>query len=190
MQLRVRELRKERGWTLQQLADRIGTTAQTVQRLETKNMTVSTDWLERFGRAFSVDPIELLVSSGSADLALRGDIASDGRLLPLQGNEAGSLDVGALMRVTDPVAVRLTDQCNGHPAGTVLICERLSGRNMENAIGHDALAALSEDDIVYGRVLRGQAESFSVVPHRQGARVWYDVQISWLALPRAAIRRL
>ena len=52
MKTRIREFRKERRWTLQDLARQVGTTAQTVQRLETANMTVSTDWLERFGEAF------------------------------------------------------------------------------------------------------------------------------------------
>ena len=40
MQTRIRELRKRRGMTLQQVADIVRTTPQTVQRLETANMTV------------------------------------------------------------------------------------------------------------------------------------------------------
>ena len=46
MQTRIREFRKLRGMTLKELADKIKTTPQTVQRLETANMTVSMEWLE------------------------------------------------------------------------------------------------------------------------------------------------
>jgi transcriptional regulator with XRE-family HTH domain len=57
---RIRELRKLSGLTLKDLADAIGTTPQTVQRLETGSMTVSTDWLFRFAQVLRVQPSELI----------------------------------------------------------------------------------------------------------------------------------
>lgn len=60
MRTRIKEFRKASGLTLKQLADAMGTTPQTVQRLETDNMTVSTKWLERFAKALGVRPDELL----------------------------------------------------------------------------------------------------------------------------------
>jgi transcriptional regulator with XRE-family HTH domain len=57
---RIWELRKLSGLTLKDLADAMGTTPQTVQRLETGSMTVSTDWLFRFAQVLRVQPSELI----------------------------------------------------------------------------------------------------------------------------------
>lgn len=60
MKTYIREFRKSRGMTLKQLADKINTTPQTVQRLETDNMTVSMAWLEKIAIALQVEPYKLL----------------------------------------------------------------------------------------------------------------------------------
>lgn len=57
---RIREVRKARGYTLKALAEAIGTTPQTIQRLETATMNVSMAWLTRIGAEFGLKPYELL----------------------------------------------------------------------------------------------------------------------------------
>ena len=59
---RIREVRKARGYTLKELAEKIKTTPQTVQRLETATMTVSITWLEKIAVALEVATYELLAS--------------------------------------------------------------------------------------------------------------------------------
>lgn len=56
---RIKLARRDRGLTLLQLAQLCGTTAQTVQRLEAANMTMSLDWLERICDALKLDPATL-----------------------------------------------------------------------------------------------------------------------------------
>ena len=51
---RIRYHRKLRRWTQPELARRIGTTAATVSRLETADMSVSIEWLQRFADVFGV----------------------------------------------------------------------------------------------------------------------------------------
>jgi len=58
---RIRIIRKQQQMTLKQLADAVGTTPQTAQRLETGNMTVSMEWLEKIARALGVTTADLLV---------------------------------------------------------------------------------------------------------------------------------
>jgi transcriptional regulator with XRE-family HTH domain len=58
---RIRVIRKQQGLTLKQIAYAIGTTPQTAQRLETGNMTVSMEWLEKIARALDVPIADLLV---------------------------------------------------------------------------------------------------------------------------------
>ncbi len=57
---RLRAARKDAGLTLQDMAVRCKTTAQTIQRLETYNMTLSIDWVEKMAKAVGVEPHLLL----------------------------------------------------------------------------------------------------------------------------------
>ncbi len=190
MKTRIREFRKARKWTLIELAKRIGTSAQTVQRLETSNMTVSTSWLERFGEAFNVDPVQLLVSPDQINPMVLGEIGADGRLLPDAKGVARPLgvDPGAIVR--DAVCVRLAVATGGHPAGTVLVCERQSGRNIQNAVGSDALAGFADGDIVFGRIINGEGDRYTIVPMSADATTWYDQELEWVAPPRMSLRML
>lgn len=62
---RIREQRKRFGLTLKQLGDALGTTPQTVQRLETGNMTVSMTWLLKIARHLEIEVQDLLPQSTS-----------------------------------------------------------------------------------------------------------------------------
>jgi transcriptional regulator with XRE-family HTH domain len=56
MAAKLRRERKSRGMTLQDIAKKIGTTPQTVQRLETASMTLSTLWVDKLCAALEMDP--------------------------------------------------------------------------------------------------------------------------------------
>ena len=73
---RIREIRKERGLTLQQVAERADTTAQTIGRLETGMRTLSIDWVERIAKALDADSSELLSLPSEGDLEITGRIAA------------------------------------------------------------------------------------------------------------------
>lgn len=179
METRIRHFRKLRGWTLQDLAERIGTTAQTIQRLETSNMTVSTDWLERIGAALGVPPISLLSGGDGHEIALLGALGRDG-ILRDQGSSDGtaiSLDVPA----ERPVAVRLADPVGPYPAGAVLIGNKLEGAAMLGALGKDALVQISTGAIVLRRVVRGRGDTFTLVPLEPGGDIRYDEEVNWIA---------
>lgn len=55
----LRRIRKEKGVTLKQLAQRADTSPQTIQRLETGNMTMSLDWLETLCKGLNISPAPL-----------------------------------------------------------------------------------------------------------------------------------
>jgi len=61
----VRAYRKLRGMTLLQIAGICGTTPQTIQRLETANMTMSLDWLQALADALKVEPYQLVGGQGA-----------------------------------------------------------------------------------------------------------------------------
>lgn len=56
---RLRTARKDAGLTLQDMAISCRTTAQTIQRLETNNMTLSVEWVEKMAAAAGIEPLLL-----------------------------------------------------------------------------------------------------------------------------------
>ncbi|MCH8347963.1 MAG: helix-turn-helix domain-containing protein [Proteobacteria bacterium] len=77
---RIREIRKQKGLTLQEVAGRCGTTAQTIGRLETGMRTLSLDWVNRIAKAlgvprqaivFAIDQPRLVPSEGCESVAVR-----------------------------------------------------------------------------------------------------------------------
>lgn len=186
MKTRIRELRRERGWTLQDLAGRIGTTAQTVQRLETNNMTVSTDWLEKFGEAFGLDPVSLFDDPSEDRAVVRGIIEADGQVLPptSQHREAIRFDGNIC---ANPLVYWVSGRIADIPAGAYLAAEKLEGRNIENAVGLDAVAALENGRVAFGRIIRGTEGRFTIIPPAAKADVLYDQWLTWVGKPVAAL---
>lgn len=60
---RIKELRTLAGMTLEQVAEKGGTSLQTVQRLETGKMRLSEKWMRQLAPALGVQPHELMTSS-------------------------------------------------------------------------------------------------------------------------------
>lgn len=60
MDNRILELRKERGLTLAQLAEKTGSTAQQIGRLEKGERRLTTDWMAKIARALDVLPEDLM----------------------------------------------------------------------------------------------------------------------------------
>ena len=60
MKNRIRELRKSRGLTLQELAELVNSSNQQISQLETGRRRLNVDWLERLSKALECHPMELL----------------------------------------------------------------------------------------------------------------------------------
>lgn len=179
MQTRIREFRKLRGMTLKELADKINTTPQTVQRLETANMTVSTDWLEKIARALLVEPADLLGTRSSREIQLIGRIGDQGRINRVQQEQTSiiHLDVPA----DNPVAARLDANIGYFEAGSVLIANRFREADMDNAHGVDCLVAVADGPVLLRKLIRGRENGWTLVPHENGLEIQYDQTIDWAA---------
>jgi len=60
MELWIRRLRQKKGWTQAQLAERMSTSQQNVQRLETGRISIDLDWIKKLGAAFDMHPKDML----------------------------------------------------------------------------------------------------------------------------------
>jgi transcriptional regulator with XRE-family HTH domain len=103
MATRIREFRKLRNMTLQHLALKVGTTAQTIQRLETDNMTVSLDWLERIAVVFGVPAAALLMTEETKGIPVVGDVNAAGQVVPAAPPLRG---LNLVIAAADPIAIR------------------------------------------------------------------------------------
>jgi transcriptional regulator with XRE-family HTH domain len=186
MQTRIREFRKLRGMTLKELADKIKTTPQTVQRLETANMTVSTDWLEKIARALLVEPADLIGAQTSREIRLIGRVGEQGRVTRVQNEQANivHLEVPA----DNPVAVRLDISVGTFEAGMVLIANRLREEDLDNAHGVDCLVGLENGSVLLRRIIRSRNGGWTLVCHENGGEVQYDQNIEWAARIIMAIK--
>lgn len=176
---RIRHYRQMRGWTQADLAHRVGTTAATVSRLETEEMSVSTDWLQKFAAAFRVQIADLLDEPARARIPLLGTIGRDGVLAPERAAyaERVTLDVPA----ERPVAVRLAADVGPYRAGDVLIANRFDGADISNAVGYDCLAGLPDGGVVLRRVVKGRGGRYTLVPDEPGGAVRHDEPLEWAA---------
>lgn len=69
----IRQLREARGWTLQEVADKIGVKNPHISMLENGTRGLSVDMLYRLARAFEVHPFEITEGPVSGTTADEGE---------------------------------------------------------------------------------------------------------------------
>ncbi|MBL4758409.1 MAG: helix-turn-helix transcriptional regulator [Rhizobiales bacterium] len=173
-------MRKAKGWTLRQVGDLVGTTAQTVQRLETANMTVSTDWLDRFARAFSVQAVDLIRDKRLAGIPIYGHLGPDGILNNAKTDSSDLERLSLTSPAQDPVAVRLSRAIGPYRAGATLIGNRLANENHDENQGRDALVMTPDNQLVLGRAIWRES-NLTLVSLSDGGTIWFDMDAEWVA---------
>lgn len=89
---RVYALRRERGWSLAELAERAGTTASQIMKLEKSQRRLDFNWVKRLAAAFEITEQELIGRLPSAPLnpfmiPVIGEIAAGNWREAIQHNE-------------------------------------------------------------------------------------------------------
>jgi transcriptional regulator with XRE-family HTH domain len=196
MSTRIREFRKLRGMTLHALAKQVGTTAQTIQRLETGNMTVSLDWLMRIADVFGMPAAALLVSDTTASVPILGDLDATGLVTPPPaGDPATALSL--VIAAPHPVAVHVAVgvQPHGSERGYHAGCWLIGGKadlDVDSSMEpRDCLVATSDGRIV---LQRASVEAGRVIHDRLGISIGpgfsdtAPVEVSWIAPVLMAVR--
>lgn len=102
MKNRLREFRKARGLTLEQVAEAVGTSHQQVQRLETGARRLTLEWLTRLAAAMEYEPADLIGRHKPEHIALL-------RLIAGLNEQQTKVIMGAVRGV-------LGDAAHPHPA--------------------------------------------------------------------------
>ncbi len=186
MMTRIREVRKAKGLTLHEVAERCAppTTAQTIGRLETGTRTVSVGWLNRIAAALGVEAADLVTLPERNDVpvaAILGDGSATAPRKPMallapspQGRMIGILvDVGQ----------------GDYRAGDTLWAEQLSPEDFGRAINRDVLAPRPVGRFAFGRLVATEASRVQILPASAGARQQV-LDPPWIAVVRQLIRAL
>lgn len=178
MKTRIRHFRKMKGMTLRQLAQLVGTTPQTIQRLETSNMTVSTDWLEKIAEALEVRISDLLDDGLIRGIPRLGASVRDGRVAPGPQSDLFTLDIPA----DDPVAVEITNTIGPYIAGSFVVGKRYSEGNLINAVGRNSIVGLKDGALLLRRVIQlPTSGEFSLLTFDSGGDFTHGAEIDWAA---------
>jgi transcriptional regulator with XRE-family HTH domain len=182
---RLRHFRTRRGLTQGDLARRLGTTAATISRLETADMTVSTDWLEKFASALDVAVSDLIATPDEGAVLLAGLLAPDGGVSPpAPGETSLTLDVA----VREPVALRIAGTFGPYLSGDLLVGSKHAAGEAAQFAGRDCILSAG-GTVRFGKLVSiGKEDSLVLVPIAGAEAVRLD-GIDWLAPVALMIRR-
>ncbi|HEY8351118.1 MAG TPA: helix-turn-helix transcriptional regulator [Sphingomonadales bacterium] len=186
MKTRIRELRKQKGLTLQELGERVRppTTAQTIGRLETGQRKLTLDWLDKIAEALDVAPMELIDLGGETEIPLVGVLADGGRVAPA-GAEALRLSPAG----SAPLALKVAAKVYEFEVGDTVICEPAEAPEFADALGKECYIVTRGGERLFGRLIRGSAPGrFTVIPASEGSAVLYDVEVAQAARRSMLVR--
>ena len=188
MRTRIRHFRKQRGLTQTELAASLGTTAATVSRLETADMTVSTGWLERLAEVLEVDVATLIGGGERTSLVCMAELGRGGVVTPLA--EGIPLSPAFASSAREPLAFRVASGMGSYAAGDMLIVDRVPVEEAASLLGRDGVVADMDGVCVFGRLVSADAERCLVVPPEAGAAAREIIEADWIAPVVCLVRML
>lgn len=187
---RIRDIRKQKGMTLADLAAACvpPTTPQTVGRLETGMRNLSLNWMDRIAAALGVDP-EMLVRSEQADTPqLVAQLGANGAealarprdaILPTDLTGDGTLLV---LEVTYPHGE--------YRPGDLLWLRRIDPTNAARAVNRDVLVPRKGGRFAFGRLIDRQGKLVGLLPPGHGQKQQVVDNPPWIAVAEMLVRTL
>lgn len=185
---RIREVRKARGLTLDDVAQRCEppTTPQTIGRLETGSRTVSVGWLNRIAKALGVDAQDLVATDEArADLKVAAVIGASGATAPRKAA------VLVPPRVLDgQVGVAVSSSIGNYRAGDEIWCDMLGVEDFGQALNRDVLVPRGAGRFLFGRLINRDSDKLQILPLETGGRQQVVSNPPWIAVAAKLVRSL
>ena len=187
---RIRDIRKQKGMTLADLAEACSppTTPQTVGRLETGMRNLSLKWMERIGAALGVEP-EMLVRSERAGhpqvVATLGQAGPEA--LASSRDAILATDLGG-----DGALVVLTiDYPHGeYRPGDQLWLRQIAPEDASRAVNRDVLVPKKGGRFAFGRLIDRQGNLVGLLPPGHGEKRQVVDSPAWIGVAEMLVRRL
>jgi transcriptional regulator with XRE-family HTH domain len=191
---RLREVRRARRMTLQDVAERCAppTTPQTIGRLETGMRTVSVGWLNRIAKALDVDAAELVTLPEREDIPLAATLDHDGARAPRREGV-----VIAPQAAPGLVAINVHSSIGDYRSGDEIWLARLAPEEFAGALNRDLLIPRPAGRFLFGRLIGREAPApaeaggkLHLLPLGAGQRQTVVTDPPWAAVAVRLIRAL
>lgn len=187
---RIRDIRKEKGLTLADLAAACDppTTAQTIGRLETGMRNLSIKWMDRIAGALGVDPEMLVRSEANAQaqvVATLGESGAEALAKPRDALLATDLGGDSPLMVLQVEAA-----CGPYLPGDQLWLRQLDPSDAPKAINRDVLVPRPGGRFAFGRLIDRQGAMVGVLPSGAGQKQQVVDNPPWLAVAEMLVRKL
>ena len=184
---RIREVRRAKKMTLQDVADRCSppTTPQTIGRLETGTRTVSVGWLNRIAKALGVEAADLVQLPDREDIPVAATLGHDGAHAPRREGVV-------IPPQAEPglVAITVTAGIGDYRSGDEIWCMRLSPEHFGQAMNRDVLLPRAAGRYVFGRLIGREEGKLHILPLGTGQRQMVVSNAPWAAVATKLIRTL
>jgi transcriptional regulator with XRE-family HTH domain len=184
---RIREVRRARKMTLQDVADRCDppTTPQTIGRLETGTRTVSVGWLNRIAGALGVEAGDLVRLPDREDVPIAAILGHDGAHAPRRSGVAVPPRPEPGM-----VAVSVASSVGDYRSGDELWCRRLAPEAFGGAMNRDVLVPRPAGRFLFARLIGREEGKLHLLPLGAGGRQLVLADPPWLAVATRLVRSL
>lgn len=184
---RIREVRRARGMTLDEVARACDppTTAQTIGRLETGTRTVSIGWLNRIANALGVEASDLVAQGESSNLPVVAMLGAAGASAP----KRSGLVVPPKAK-PGQIAVVVLDSVGDYRAGDEIWCDQLQPDEFGNALNRDVLVPRPAGRFLFGRLIGRDDGKLHLLPPGAGGRQSVVANPPWLAVAGRLVRSL
>jgi transcriptional regulator with XRE-family HTH domain len=184
---RIREVRRARGLTLDEVARRCDppTTPQTIGRLETGTRTVSVGWLNRIANALGVEAQDLVEGGEAAELKVAAILGPGGAMAPRK------TAIVVPPRVEDgQIAILVGASVGDYRAGDEIWCDTLGPEEYAQALNRDILVPRPAGRFMFGRLINRDADKLQILPLEAGGRQQVVTNPPWLGVARRLVRSL
>lgn len=187
---RIRDIRKQKGLTLADVAERCSppTTAQTIGRLETGMRQLSLAWMNKIAAALAVEP-ELLV---------RGEDADQPRYIARfteQGAEPLTAPRDAILPTelggdAPLVALAIEHGAGDYRTGDQVWLRQHAPEDYARLLNRDVLAPRPGGRFAFGRMIDRDEKRVAILPPGPGSRQVVIDGAAWIAVAEMLVRKL
>ena len=187
---RIRDIRKEKGMTLADVAAACEppTTAQTIGRLETGMRNLSLVWMNRIAAALEVEP-EMLVRSKEIPqpqfIARLTDAGAEPLAKPRDAILPTALETG-----TPLVCLAIETSAGEYRTGDQVWLRQLPPEDTARMINRDVLVPRKGGRFAFGRLIDRQGALIGILPPGAGQRQIVIDSPPWIAMAEMLVRKL
>jgi transcriptional regulator with XRE-family HTH domain len=184
---RIRDVRRAKKMTLQDVADRCDppTTPQTIGRLETGTRTVSVGWLNRIAKALGVEAADLVQLPDRQDIPLAAVLDHDGAHAPRREGV-----VIPPQPIAGVIAITVSSGIGDYRSGDEIWLNRIGPEDFGQAMNRDVLVPRPAGRFLFGRLIGREEGKLHILPLGSGQRQLVVADPPWAGVAARLIRNL